>query len=275
MVAHVTAHDLAVRRTAVSRDGTQIAYWQSGAGDPLVLVHGASGDHTRWDSLRPLLEPHTTVGAMDRRGRGGSGDAPQHSIVREGEDVAAVVDAMAKETGSPVDVFAHSYGALCTLEAALLSTYIRALVLYEAPTHLEGDAGFGRLLDRLDELLAEGRDGDAVELFFREAVRSPDHEMELLKSSPMWAVRVANARTLVREARSVLEYRFEAARFASVAVPTLLLVGGDHQQDVGRSAEAVADALPNATVAVLDGQQHMAMDTSPGPVAERVLTFLR
>jgi hypothetical protein len=32
----------------VSRDGTKIAYWTSGDGPPLVLVHGTTADHTRW-----------------------------------------------------------------------------------------------------------------------------------------------------------------------------------------------------------------------------------
>jgi pimeloyl-ACP methyl ester carboxylesterase len=54
----------------VSRDGTEIAYWTSGEGPPLVLVHGAPADHTRFRPLLPHLEPYATVHAMDRRGRG-------------------------------------------------------------------------------------------------------------------------------------------------------------------------------------------------------------
>jgi pimeloyl-ACP methyl ester carboxylesterase len=38
---------------AVSRDGTEIAYWTSGKGPPLVLVHGTTADHTRWDPVLP------------------------------------------------------------------------------------------------------------------------------------------------------------------------------------------------------------------------------
>jgi pimeloyl-ACP methyl ester carboxylesterase len=72
----------------VSADGTEIGYWTSGEGPPLVLVHGSMGDHTRWDSLRPHLEPHFTVHAMDRRGRGASGDGPDYRIEREYEDVS-------------------------------------------------------------------------------------------------------------------------------------------------------------------------------------------
>jgi pimeloyl-ACP methyl ester carboxylesterase len=97
----------------VSRDGTEIAYWTSGEGPPLVLVHGAPDDHTRWHPLLPYLESHATVHAMDRRGRGASGDAPGYHLAREFEDVAAVVDAVAEASGSAVDVYGHSFGGLC------------------------------------------------------------------------------------------------------------------------------------------------------------------
>ena len=89
---------------AVSADGTEIAYWSSGEGPPLVLVHGATADHNRWRPLLPYLEPRRTVLAVDRRGRGESGDAPDYHIAREFEDVAAVVDAVAEASGAAVDV---------------------------------------------------------------------------------------------------------------------------------------------------------------------------
>src|SRR5688572_13143118 len=95
---------------ATSPDGTRIAYWRSGSGPALVMVHGTAADHTRWPSVLPLLETHVTVYAMDRRGRGASGDQPDHSILAEAADVAAVVDAVAASTAGPVDLFGHSFG---------------------------------------------------------------------------------------------------------------------------------------------------------------------
>jgi pimeloyl-ACP methyl ester carboxylesterase len=79
----------------VSRDGTEIAYWTSGDGPPLVLVHGTTADHTRWAPVLKYLEPHVTVHTVDRRGRGASGDAAEYDGVREFEDVAAVMNAVA------------------------------------------------------------------------------------------------------------------------------------------------------------------------------------
>jgi pimeloyl-ACP methyl ester carboxylesterase len=57
--------------TVASKDGTLIAYRRSGQGPPLVLVHGTTADHTRWQPILPMLEARFTVHAVDRRGRGG------------------------------------------------------------------------------------------------------------------------------------------------------------------------------------------------------------
>src|SRR5688572_24264216 len=99
--------------TVSSRDGTRIAVWRSGHGPPLLLVHGATADHTTtWRSVRSTLEQRFTVFAMDRRGRGGSGDSSAYDLQREAEDVAAVIDFI----GEPTAVLGHSYGGLCAIE---------------------------------------------------------------------------------------------------------------------------------------------------------------
>ena len=109
-----------IRRT-VSADGTEIGYGSSGEGPPVLLVHGALSDHMRFEALRPHLEPHATVYAMDRRGRGFSGDGPDYDIEREYEDVAAVVDAIALAADRPVRVYGHSSGGIYAYGAASLT----------------------------------------------------------------------------------------------------------------------------------------------------------
>src|SRR5918997_3847853 len=106
-----------LQESVASKDGTTIAYRRSGEGPPLVLVHGTAGDHGRWRPVLPAFEERFAVYAIDRRGRGGSGDSEDYTIEREFEDVAAVVDSV----GEPALVLGHSYGALCALEAALLT----------------------------------------------------------------------------------------------------------------------------------------------------------
>jgi len=97
--------------TVSSKDRTPIAYWRSGEGPPLLLVHATTSDHTSWDVVQPAFAEHFTVYAMDRRGRGGSGDGATYAVDREFEDVAALVDHAAQQSGAPVYLVAHSYGA--------------------------------------------------------------------------------------------------------------------------------------------------------------------
>ena len=116
--------------STVSRDGTRIAWVRSGSGPPIVLVHGATADHTAWRTAAPLLAPTHALFAIDRRGRGSSGDHLPYAIAREYEDVAAVVDAISASEGRPVDVVGHSFGGRVGLGAALLTSNLRRLVVY-------------------------------------------------------------------------------------------------------------------------------------------------
>jgi pimeloyl-ACP methyl ester carboxylesterase len=263
-----------VQEKAISADGTPIAWWRSGKGRPLVLVHGTTADHTRWRPVLDRFEPHAAVCAMDRRGRGASGDAEEYALEREYDDVVAVVDTTAEQSGGPVDVFGHSHGALCALEAARLTGNVRRLVLYEPPLQYDTDTYPSHVLDRLGSLVAEGQREEALALFFREVVGMPEDELATIRSLPAWQARVAAVHTLPREERAGAEYRFDPARLASVDVPTLLLRGSESPGYLQASTEAAAAALPDARIATLDGQQHVAIDTAPGLVADTVLSFL-
>jgi len=261
----------AVLHTATSRDGTQIGYWSSGQGQPLVLVHGTTADHTRWATVLPLLEPHATVHAVDRRGRGASGDADHYAIEEEFADTAAVVDAVADSAGAPVDLLGHSFGAVCALEATLLTVGVRRLVLYEPPVL---PPPLSAADDRMAALLAEDRRAEVVETFFTEIAGMPAEELELLRSLPSWPARVAAAHTVVRERKTLDRHRFDPARFAGRSVPTLLLGGGESPPFLRDSTAAVAAAVPGARMVTLAGQQHIAMDTAPERFAAEVLGFL-
>lgn len=260
-----------VLEKTVSRDGTPIGYWRSGQGPALVLVHGTTADHTRWQPVLPLLEPHAAVYAMDRRGRGASGEGPGYSLEGEAADVAAVVEAVADSTGGPVDVFGHSYGAHCALEATRLTAGMRRLVLYEPAIMPVTPPGF---TDRMAELLAKGR-GEAVVTAIFELAGMTAEQQELAMSAPSWPNRVAAAHTVVRECRAEEEYRFDPTRFASLNVPTLLLAGADTPPDLAASTDALASALPGARVVTMAGQGHVAMLTAPDLFVIEVLTFLR
>jgi pimeloyl-ACP methyl ester carboxylesterase len=253
-----------------SRDGTRIAYWRSGSGLPLLLVHGTTADHRRWDAVLPRLEEHFTVYTMDRRGRGESGDAPDYDILREAEDVAAVVEAI----GEPTAVLGHSFGGLCALEAALLTDRISHLLLYEPPIPGSADLYPPGVPERMQALIDAGELEPALEIMMREVVGMPNHELEVYRSLPMWPIRVTITPTIPRELHHELSGTFDPDRYAKLAVPTLLLTGGDSPRIMYEVIERLHAVLPHSRIASMPGQQHIAMDLAPELFVGGILRFL-
>jgi len=252
-----------------SHDGTPIAVWRTGEGPPLVLVHGAAADHSRWAPVLPALGERFAVLAMDRRGRGPSGDADGYAIEREYEDVAAVVE----WAGEAVDVVGHSHGGVCALEATLLTDNIRKLVVYEPPMGFLKSSP--EVVARLEELLSAGEHDELVAFFMREVAGLPPDQVDLLRSMPAWTGRVAVADTIPREERANTAYVFDNERFGHVRVPTLFLLGGDSADEPFKvAAEAVQAALPDCRIVVMPGQRHAAMDTATELFTSEVLDFL-
>lgn len=257
-----------------SRDGTAIGFTRSGDGPPLVLVHGASSEKSRWTPVVRALQRRFTVYAMDRRGRGTSGDAPAYAIEREVEDVAAVVDA----AGAPAAVVAHSYGALCALEATRLACNIGKLVLYEPPIVLEAlpaDGPEAKVIAEIDQHLQAGDRAGALEIFFRGNLGLSDAEIAEMRERPSWPSRVALAHTLARELRERRRYRFDEGRFKDYAIPTLLVLGGESPARHAKVAARLQSALAGSRLAVLAGHGHIAIDAGPDLFAATVIDFLR
>lgn len=257
-------------KTIQSKDGTRIACWVAGQGSPLLFVHGTTADHTRWTALLPAFEEKYTTYSVDRRGRGESGDTNPYAIEREFEDIATIIDSIQ----GPVYLLGHSYGAICSLEAALLTKNIAKLVLYEPPIPSGMSIYPPGVTDRI-QALAAGGDGDgAVSTFFREVVRMPEQELAMLRSLPVWQARVAAAHTTPREMKASENYTFVPGRFKDLQIPVLLLLGGDSPMFFRKAIEAVHEALPNSRIVVMPGQQHAAMNTAPELFATEVLKFL-
>ena len=259
--------------TVISPDGARIAYACAGAGVPLLLIPGTgAANPAAWTAVFPALAQQFRACGVDRRGRGASGDGPTYSLAREAEDIAAVAAAL----GSPTYVLGHSYGGLVALEAALIAPNIHKLILYEPAVGPLGGSPLypPGLLDRVAALSAAGDREGALVLHYRENVGMSPAELEQFKSSPAWGERVALAHTLAREMRAEENYTFDARRFEDLRVPTLLLQGGDSPEFLKGGVEALAAALPESRLAVLPGQQHIAMYTAPDLFLRVVLDFL-
>ena len=154
-----------------SADGTTITFERSGDGPSLILLGGALSTGQAAGPLASLLAPSFTTFAYDRRGRGESGDTPPYAVDREIEDLAALIE----EAGGEAFVYGHSSGAGLALEAAAYGLSIARLTLYEPPFIVDDSRPPlpSDWVERLDELIAAGRRGEAVEYFLTVGVGIP------------------------------------------------------------------------------------------------------
>jgi pimeloyl-ACP methyl ester carboxylesterase len=263
-------------RTVTSKDGTRIAFDQAGQGPALILVAPAFATRSDQASVAAALAPYFTVFAYDRRGRGESGDTSPYAVEREIEDLDALID----EAGRSAFVFGHSSGAVLALDAALaLPTRITKLALYEPPFIVDASRppmpeDFAQ---RLNDLVAAGRRGDAVE-YWQTELGVPAEAIAHMRQSPMWAGLEAVAPTLPYDATIMGDtQRGDSAplrNWASVAIPTLVMDGtvmmGSEEAHafMRHGADALARVLPNAQRSTLEGQDH-------GPSNEALVPALR
>ncbi|OBJ30024.1 alpha/beta fold hydrolase [Mycolicibacter heraklionensis] len=256
--------------TVITSDGVKIGCHTAGQGPPLLLVHGGGGDHSRWTNILGQLNQGFTTYAMDRRGRGASTDgADAYSIEAEFDDVASAINAI----GSPVDVLAHSFGALCALEAALRTPHVRRLALYEPPLPVGVDFYPAGFVKHLSDLLDAGdRDGLVAAMFTQTGTRESD--LAIMQSLPVWRKRVDVAHTIPREMQALSgTYQPDFDRFSQIEVPVMLLTGSDSPEPLKLAAEHLGRALPDVREVVLNGQAHFAMDTAPDMFLREIRMF--
>jgi len=255
-------------RTAISADGTKIAFDQTGQGPPVILVVGAFNERSTGAPLAEALELQLKVLNYDRRGRGASGDAQPYAVEREVEDL----DALIREAGGAALVFGYSSGAILALEGAARGLNITKLALYEPPFIVGDDIPRPPrdLAGQLARLVASGRRGEAVELFQSKMVRIPEQVVAQFRHAPFRPALEAIAHTLVYDASILGDQELPMAQLRSIKVPTLVVYGGESPTFLGNSAKALAQALPHGHVRALDGQTH---DIVPAALAPVLLEF--
>ncbi|MDH6548532.1 pimeloyl-ACP methyl ester carboxylesterase [Streptomyces sp. SAI-117] len=251
-------------KKTLSRDGTPIAYARTGQGPAVILVSGAMSTGGTVAPLAVPLSERFDVLVYDRRGRGQSGDTAPYAVTREVEDLAALVEA----AGGEACLCGISSGGALVLEAAASGLPVRRAAVYETPyaDFLEGGAQRNaEYTENLTAALAEGRTGDAVELFLR-LTGMGEEMIRGARQSPMWPGMEAVAPTLAYDNAVMAGGLVPRDRLASVTVPVLAVAGGASPEWMREATRTVAETVPKGTYRVLEGQTHMVDPTALAPV---------
>jgi len=262
-------------RTVTSKDGTTIAFDQSGQGPAIILVDGALQYRAFDQGMAPLadlLAQHFTVFHYDRRGRGDSTDTQPFAVAREIEDIEALID----EARGSAFVFGISSGAALAFEAALaLGSKVKKLAMYEAPYNDDVNArkAWKEYRRQLKELVAAGCGGDAVGLFMM-LLGMPADQLERMRQDPMWPLWETVGLTLAYDAAALGEDgSIPTRKAASLVAPTLVMDGGTGEWSfMHNTAVALAKAIPHAQHRTLEGQTH---EVAPEALAPVLIEFFK
>jgi pimeloyl-ACP methyl ester carboxylesterase len=267
----------AVQKTAISKDGTVIAYEQAGSGPAVILISAALADRSGNRRLARVLSDHFTVINYDRRGRGSSTDTQPYAVERELEDVAALIEA----NGGSAYVFGSSSGSVLALDVATyLGPKVTRLYMYEPPFIVDSShpAMAETLANDISARVAQGDRSDAVTLFFTRGMGIPRVAVGLMRYlMPGWSKMCGMAQTIPYDL-AILDGTqtgkpLPAERWRGVTIPILVTVGARSEPFFHKGAEGLVQMLPSARYQSINGLNHGALLLAPAALGKDVQQF--
>jgi pimeloyl-ACP methyl ester carboxylesterase len=235
-----------------------------GSGPRVILAHGslATGSE-EWEAQLPLAEQGFRLVVLDRRGYGRSPAADGEDFLRDGEDIASLMDGGAHLVG-------HSYGGLGVMVAAARrpeATLSLAVLEPPATPVAQDHPSVRELTGRIREVWDSDLPDRAWAERFLEAVGSNPEELppELLDAAlPLVPV--------MRQGRQPKDGDLPLAELASGIYPKLVVSGGH-----ATGYEAICDALAReigALRAVIEGAGHEIQFTGQ-PINDALVALWR
>ena len=255
-------------RTGVTSNG--LYYEVSGAGEPVVLLHGFSLDRRSWDREEAWLRPDFTVIRYDLRGHGRSD--PWTDPFYAHADLLTVLDELGVADAALVGL---SAGAQIAIDFALdYPDRVRSLVLVSP-----GLGGFQPVgsFDWMSAVMEALQDGDA-----RTASQLwADTPLMKVESDP---VTDSVMREIVTDNWAIWTYDRQlqqtltplaVKRLSEIRVPTLVVTGERDLVDTHRVADTLVVCLPNARLIEAPGAGHLVNLEAPELFREVTSAFLR
>jgi pimeloyl-ACP methyl ester carboxylesterase len=235
----------------------------AGFGTPVLLLHGSASSSAMWTPVINALKARFRLIAPDLIGYGRT-DAWPEDYEFHLDDELRLIEPLIEHQPGGAHVVAHSYGGVVALALARAGRVgIRSLTLIEPVVFrvLQGDAQAWSDAERFgSDFFGRMASGD-VETAMR-------HFVDYWSSPGTWEAMDEGARTLMRRAAPKIVHEFRAVladqaveALRTAAFPVRLIAGDLSPLPVRRIAALLAERLPNASLQVIAGANHLLPST--------------
>jgi len=239
-------------------------YTDQGTGEPVLFIHGLTWDHTLWDNQVAALRDRYRCVAVDLIGHGESGDVDyDYSFEDLADYMAGLLDKIGIERAHVVGL---SMGGMTALPMALAHPRrVLSLALLDTdaqPEAPEKAASYHQLSDAaIEHGWAAIAEPVAGILFGAPYLSDPERKQAAIeKLSENGPEGVARALRAVTGREDLLR------RLGSIRVPTVVMVGELDVATTPDKAEAIAAAIPGATLVTIPGAGHHSPLENPAAV---------
>jgi pimeloyl-ACP methyl ester carboxylesterase len=246
-------------------NGVRLYYEVHGdSGEPLVLVHGYTGDITDWRHQLPEFSRTHRVLAMDHRGHGRS-EAPKDRSSYTIEQMASDVEALIDQVGfDRYHLLGHSMGGAIVQEIALRSLQRLLSLTLEDTSFKFAMMADPEVEDWWKTRMALAEAGKMAELAdLPPPVPPPPHmPAERLEETN---VRLSNMSpdAFIGAWQGLVGWRGTKDRAAAISTPTLVIYGDLDTPALVEACKRLAELIPNARVEVIPETGHSPQQERP------------
>jgi pimeloyl-ACP methyl ester carboxylesterase len=237
----------------VTLNGAEIAYAVTGAGDPVVLVHGGDANSEHWAfQVRALADQYQVI-LLDSRGHGRSPyNGGPLTYTQLADDVLALLDLLGIERAHLVG---WSDGGIIGIDLAL-----------RHPERLRKVVAFGANADLGGYRTDTGDEGAIIYAFG--AHNDPDYA----RLSP--APELHKAMVVALRQMWETEPDYSADELRTITTPFLIMAGADEEIIAEAHTRYLAETIPGAELALLPNCGHFGHMQEPEAFNARMLAFL-
>jgi pimeloyl-ACP methyl ester carboxylesterase len=257
-------------------DGRSLHFARRGAGEPLLLIMGLSGNSLHWgEPFLSLLEREFEVIAFDNRGMGRSGPVQEDFTIADmADDTSGLIAALGLEAAHVMGI---SMGGMVAQELALRRPErVRGLVLGASYPGGEGSRLTEETVARslAEPLLTGDREG-AIRAGWKANVsaRYAADEEAFSRFREIALKHPASLPVIMRQIQAVGVHD-ASRRLGAIPAPTLVIHGTEDRMLDVANGRLLAQAIPGARLAVLEGVGHLFFWEQPDRAAALVRDFL-